>query len=305
MKKLLLSFTLVSFTIIAYCQQTWAPIGAEWYLDKEEMLPFVNHGYIHYKVLKDTIVNSKSVKLITKQSVNFAGTLTELDTLYAYEENSKIYYFIEKSFLMFYDFGVQVGDTIKYPPEVFNCDSVSPIIVDSIKNINMNNVSVKIVSVSYKLLKAEYNQTIIKYSFNEKLCVDYFYPSCGIYDQFVDNFLRCYHDSVVQYVDSYWTYLYPNAPCDTLINEHVNISELKDNNNIQIYPNPTNNVINIKSKEPISRIVVYDLQGHKMLENNGNDILKADVNKLYQGVYLLKVISKSGKDFNIKIFKLN
>jgi hypothetical protein len=91
MKKLI-TIIFICLCVQSFAQTEWAPIGAKWYFDKQEMLPFNAHGYIQYEVKKDTIIDLKTVKLIRKQEIRFDGFLLETDTLYAYKENEKIYY---------------------------------------------------------------------------------------------------------------------------------------------------------------------------------------------------------------------
>lgn len=304
--KIVLIFVLVLANyFVGFTQTEWAPIGAEWYIDHQEMVPFQAHGYIHYKVMKDTLVDYQVVRLIRKQQIRFDGHLIKTDSLYAYEKDSKIYYSINGKFLMFYDFSKQVGDIIKYQPEVLDCDSVSPIIVKSVKTVNMNGLPVKEMSFSYTLLKKEFNHAEINFSFNEKLCIDYFYPPCGIGDQFVIDYLRCYHDNVIQYVEPFWYDKYPSSPCDTLIDMRVNISELKSSKMIQIYPNPTKGIVNVNSKDAISKITIYDLQGRKLLGIKKNRILDVDLSHLPQGIYIMQSISSKGEFFINKILKSN
>ncbi len=74
-----------------------------------------------------------------------------------------------------------------------------------------------------------------------------------------------------------------------------NTGILKVNNNINIYPSPANNFVNIKAKNTISNIRIYNYLGQQVIQANKNDnIAKIDVSSLNSGVYFLKIETKGG-----------
>lgn len=71
--------------------------------------------------------------------------------------------------------------------------------------------------------------------------------------------------------------------------------------NYQIFPNPTNGILYIKSKKAISHISVFNLLGQLVettLENNQIELSKAE-----SGVYLLKIEDENGNSQTHKIVK--
>ncbi len=62
---------------------------------------------------------------------------------------------------------------------------------------------------------------------------------------------------------------------------------------VSIYPNPTSDVINIKSTIIIDSVEMFDLLGKQVLTIQGTEQIK--VNHLPTGVYILKVYSDKGK----------
>jgi len=60
---------------------------------------------------------------------------------------------------------------------------------------------------------------------------------------------------------------------------------------IEIYPNPANNYVTIKSDALINTLVLYNYQGEKILEikNLNEKLYKIDMNRLVPGVYYLRV----------------
>lgn len=71
-------------------------------------------------------------------------------------------------------------------------------------------------------------------------------------------------------------------------------------NNISIYPNPANDVLNITSNGVFNAYIVYDLLGKKLIESNQNII---SVESLSQGVYLLE--AKQGNEKVLQMFVKN
>lgn len=70
-----------------------------------------------------------------------------------------------------------------------------------------------------------------------------------------------------------------------------------------IYPNPTENIINIKSRTPITALQLYDLQG-RMLEviPAATDFVSFSMSQYTTGLYLIHV-NTNGKTFVRKVFK--
>ena len=65
-----------------------------------------------------------------------------------------------------------------------------------------------------------------------------------------------------------------------------------------VYPNPTNDVINVQAAEKLVSVVLYDLVGNKVLQSTSNQI---KVNALSRGVYILKAFAEGGNQATQKI----
>ncbi|MBR5983577.1 MAG: T9SS type A sorting domain-containing protein [Bacteroidales bacterium] len=83
--------------------------------------------------------------------------------------------------------------------------------------------------------------------------------------------------------------------CDSIVTLHLNIlSGIPDTDNsaITIFPNPTNDILNITSSETISEIEIINALGQVVLRKEINaDNAVCDVNGLTAGVYVVKVRS--------------
>ena len=79
--------------------------------------------------------------------------------------------------------------------------------------------------------------------------------------------------------------------------EHIDIIK----NNYFVYPNPTTDVINIKSDTDISKIEIYNQQGQLVLSSNKNQ--NVDVSILNSSIYIVKIITKNGGIETKKLIK--
>jgi hypothetical protein len=310
MKKLFLIFIAINFALNGQCQNNWAPTGAEWFINHQEMFPFQAHGYIHYKVIKDTIIDKHKVKFIKKQEISFNNKIIQDDTLFAFEKDLKVYYYINGKFLMYYDFDVKIGDTISLSIEILKCNSITPIKVVKIDTMRIDSIIFRTIILGYNSLKYNYNQNEKRISYNEKLSIDYYIAPCAYpKNMFVDDFsppdyLRCYHDSSMFYIYDYWKNRFPNAPCDTLINQKVNAENLYIDK-FSIYPNPTNGGVCINSDETIVSLNIYNLQGKELINFKSSNITNLDIRKLINGIYLIVLQNNKGERHFIKVIKVD
>ncbi len=74
----------------------------------------------------------------------------------------------------------------------------------------------------------------------------------------------------------------------------------KLNPNIAIYPNPSNNYINIETKNPVKRVNLFDVRGNLVLSKSEFDRKKIDISELSYGVYTVNIITNE----NVTIRKI-
>lgn len=97
-----------------------------------------------------------------------------------------------------------------------------------------------------------------------------------------------------------------NAIVCRLDNEVLGIQDLFAENDIQVYPNPSNDNVQIKSKNPIQKLEIYNLTGQlvatELFSNNAVEI-KFDFNKFQNGIYTILIFSEHEKTVSRKIIK--
>src|SRR5690606_34496188 len=72
------------------------------------------------------------------------------------------------------------------------------------------------------------------------------------------------------------------------------------NSQIQIYPNPTNAILNIASQSEILQLNLYDLSGKRISVSKNSQM---NISTLPKGVYILNILTKDGKKTTRKIIK--
>ncbi len=89
-----------------------------------------------------------------------------------------------------------------------------------------------------------------------------------------------------------------------LVDSDAGFENIK-NSGVQIFPNPSSSVINIKSDKSIKQLSVFALNGSVVKTVNLNGESKTiDVSTLHSGIYILKIQMADGSDFIQKLVKV-
>ncbi|WP_185117617.1 peptide-N-glycosidase F-related protein [Chryseobacterium sp. PMSZPI] len=83
-------------------------------------------------------------------------------------------------------------------------------------------------------------------------------------------------------------------------NSALNVNDVKTTD-VNIYPNPTSDFVNIRSKEGVASMTLFGIDGRKLTESFGEN--KIDLSPYSPGVYLLNIVLKGGISFKHKIIK--
>ena len=88
-------------------------------------------------------------------------------------------------------------------------------------------------------------------------------------------------------------------PCQNPTGVEDNIQEI-----INIYPNPTSDLLNINSSVEIKEVYIYDVLGKRVLvKNMNNNINVLNVESLIDGVYFIKVDMKNNTTSTLRFVK--
>lgn len=252
-------FLLLSFFNVN-AQNTYAPIGAEWYNDQP-------YGAYHSYVKGDTTIGTISCKIISQEAMYFppgtSGYVNIVDppqkTFYVYgtQDSVFIYNTIFNRFTPIFVFNVAAGDTVHLPiVPLQGCRGFNSIAADSMFHFVVDSVAV--VSYSNIPLRTVYSHTIITAGAYYKWGAQNVYaellgslssnilPNCSNCGQCLSvahtitpGSLRCYHDSEHQI----------NLTSETCNNGTTAVADISKTNPIlDLYPNPTDDIIFIRNK---------------------------------------------------------
>lgn len=293
MKKIIL--TLASLVIIFSSQnskaQTWAPDGAEWYYHYQN---FWYEGYIHFRVLGDTMIHDTACRIMDRTSVirnlEFDTTLIHhIGRKYMYGDDDRVYCFANNKFYTLYDFGAAPGDSWVIPQNedlpFAECNPEGEIIVTDTGSSIINGQHLRRITVephgeSHWALYGDIIETIGPIN-------SYMLPEPDWYcvvDLFEGGALRCYEDP------EFGLYATGLAPyCDYI----VNIPEAEENT-FKIYPNPCNEVINIEfpNMHIESQLSLFNSAGRMVFNRDiEGSLASIDVSELSSGIYMMLILS--------------
>ncbi len=293
--KAVFSFLFILLSLTCFAQIQWAPMGAKWYISKIEGLAPRNVGYILYEVNRDTIIQDKKVKVISRTYFHSNGKdVSPLNDEYTYAEDSVVYYWRNGHFYTLYDFSAQTGDkwtVFGSSPYSDFCgyDSLGVVVVDSVATLTVNSQKLKAIYTSPDSTSDwRYGGVILERIGN----ITHLKPKsdgCLLDSPEEEGSLRCYEDSVIgTYKVGYCQLI--NCDCSELIN-YTAVNNLK-RSAVRIYPNPVEDYINpfYENGDKINNLAqveIYTLGGTKVGSFENPD--KCFVGSLKQGYYILKL----------------
>lgn len=103
----------------------------------------------------------------------------------------------------------------------------------------------------------------------------------------------------IKYTSNYQYYLFVD---NFTLDEATGIEEITADN-VNVYPNPTKDIVNVNAPAQINNIEVYNIAGQKLSVYNVNNMTaQIDVTELANGIYFLKINTENGmvtKKFNV------
>jgi hypothetical protein len=261
--------------------QEWST-GATWYYTCQSF--FANSVSTKFEAALDTVIEGKNCTKITQQ-VSFSNGRPNVEFLY-FENDTVFFYdtnFVE--FQVLYDFNADVGDSwnIKFKdnyPLPGDLDTIK-VTVDSTDYITENSIVLKRLYVTYEMLVeagfGDYNGIIVErfgdlngmfnFSCYDALIVD------GIY---ADG-LRCYEDDLFGHYEAPGV----NGHC-----AFVSALDEESSHEIEIFPNPVLDKLNISAASNLFRI--YSVDGKLILEDKVN-ATELNLAFLNSGIYFLEL----------------
>jgi Secretion system C-terminal sorting domain len=268
-------------------------LGYEWYYSGHNAAPPEYSGYVRFSHTGDTVLAGRQANLLLHQNFNYSGTITGTtqhivtqvtDTVFLYREDLD-------AFTILYIFNQNVGDTIKLDapftlPGVPSLTSYR-IVIDSITLQNYGGVTLK------KYFTSPLDDFYWPGAMIDQIgCTGWFFPSPLVSIPEGPGEIRCF--STPQISINFNSYA-----CDYRLD--VNTGEATPPIKIELFPNPTEGILNVFSHENIDLVQIIDHTGKIVLETDQDSI---NLQSLENGLYIAQVKTKSGKVQNLKITKI-
>jgi len=290
-KEILLSIIFALSTILTF-GQTFGTIGTQWYYSEHAggMCPG-NCEYLHLESVLDTVIEGKTTHKITQTYYRQTGDTLQLDPIYLFEQSDTIFMwsFSKSRFLTTYIFNSNVGDTLTLdaPDTLAWTDTTYRFVIDTIIDEIIDGIPLK----KYGTIALDDYQFYNDGYFMDRIGgLDWFFPRAAIIPE-AGGPIRCYSDAQIDTS-------FQSIACDYIL--YSSIYEQSFDDKIEIFPNPTTNLLTIKSEQPINKIELYDMTG-KLIKTTQE--LNIDFSDLPNGQYILTIYLKTEQKIEKKIIK--
>jgi hypothetical protein len=275
MRTRLFTILFVFFTIMTYGQD-FAPIGATWHYSYQTINPNLI-SFEKIESISDTTINGIACRKLKSDTSNEAN--------YVYSKNDSVFVYKGNSFNLLYDFGANTGETITLG-NYYRTNNGLPLVmtIDSVKTIVVSGQQRKVQFVTCgDGMIIEFGGQVIQGIGN----TNYMFPTLDFAPQ---GPLRCYQETNSSlFINPYYTYgNWNKTDCEQLIVIN-NLAETETKNSISIYPNPTNNYLNVNGIELNSEYRIYNTTGRKIIQGiffNSNPI---NIQTLENGIYYIEI----------------
>lgn len=291
-KTLLIIGYLIMVPFFVFCQN-WATKGTTWHYTRSQEYWFrpvssAKNMYEHSSMtsLGDTVIDGIDCRILQVNNPDSCNPL--IGNIYAYQENQKIYYYLQDSgyFTKLYDFSLQVGDSMK------TMTRLGPITtyVDSIKILNIGDTTVQQQFIHYKTtgVMDAADRVFFSHPKNELFNIEgignsfnFFYWWFGLCHNVRVSNLRCFESENLNYhYSSEWI-----SNCDSTFYYGENSIAEKEEFEIRLYPNPGTNELNLKTNARFKTISIYDVHGNLVFSSKFSKTLQ--LGHLPTGLYLI------------------
>lgn len=289
-----------------FSQRNYFETGAQWYYNIQQDYTNKNYGYKHYEVTGDTIVNGTICKVINQIDYRYSGETIQYEPHIFRITEGLIEYLNDEQFNTIYNFDLNAGDTlINALYDYQQCDSLSPLIIDSVKTMVHNGVELKKQFASqivyYNPLEVDYLNERIQYTFIEKIGnteLLIFQPRCDVADNWgAIQSLRCYIDDEIHFRNNWWG---PDE-CDAIVTLVESIETLLG---ISVYPTCTENYLYLTANDQVAYDArIIDMNGFVLQKHSSFLPQKLDISTLKKGVYIIQILTQTNA-YAFKIYKL-
>jgi len=301
MKKLIFLIAIVASSLL-HAQTEFAPIGAEWYFSNWYFSYDDPITFSYIKTVRDTVIDNKYCTIIYLYNNNGQDFVTDL---ILHEYQGKVYFFESNEFKLFFDYNINVGDTLAYrvPINAPNFQSnycCSGVDTSRVFYAYINDITTLEID-GLELL--EFHTTIIM---PEDYDGTYEFWELGTFTERIGapqglfgksavepvggypGFYSCYEDDEISI-----RFIPIGISCDYTT---VNITKTVEDNLFLFYPNPVIDRLKISLlNEEYSLVELFDINGKAAISSHIEELeeIELDMSDFSSGLYILKVSSKT------------
>ena len=263
----------------------FAPIGTEWYYEIPNDNGSITYQYI--ECAADTTINDKPIHILVRINTLYDKEKYDVTTHeYIYEEYNKVYWWNKTlgEFTALYDFSAEVGDEweIKVGTQTIQVH------VDAAQTVIYNGQE-------YKMLSISDPDDIFT---GDIICgighLTSFFPEKLMTKGYRVENIRCF------WQDGELIYQNGDQDCDEIYEQHhLGVDEIDAENGFVIYPNPSHNVLFVKTCHGASLQSEYritNIMGQTIMNGTINSENKQiDVSSLTNGIYFITFAGETQK----------
>lgn len=326
---------LFSQGLLAQQQDTsgFCPTGTIWVYKHAVQMSFPSYSMFSYE--KDTVVNGQAVKKIRHDRVAYdyqyhnqqpyiAGhTISWQNDEFLYEDNGKVYFFLDRTqqFHILHDFTAMIGDSFLVQQHRASCSNNSNyqledtlVLLDKdVLTINQLQFNRSFYNISATVLDDTTSQyfkgKIIQNIGGETSFFPYptpyvCNPNDGMQGQTTE--LVCYQDDergvLIDEVQEGWG-------CYSLISAVPHLADpsmAQNAQQVQLFPNPTQEQFYLQSQQPLLRYAIYQLNGQLIQQGSlsqSQENYQIAVPNLPAGLYILQLENEQQEVFYQKFRK--
>jgi hypothetical protein len=273
------------FPVFVYNEPNYPLLGSEWYYEITNDDGSVTYQYL--EMAADTTINDHPIHILVRINTLYDKDKTDIITHeYIYERNDKVYWWNKtlNEFTILYDFGAEEGDEweIKVGNEsiTVHVDAVEQYIYES-RQLKMLRVRDDADIFSGEIVCGIGHLTSF---FPEKLMA----KGCRVEG------IRCF------WQNGELVFHYGEQDCDEIYEEHhFGVEEIENENEFVIYPNPSHDVLFVKTCQGASLQSEYritNIMGQTLMTGEiTSENKQIDVSSLTNGIYFITFAGETQK----------
>ncbi len=294
--KLKTTFSILIFSFFFFQNinsQSFVDEGNQWSLVQYN---FMGDGFTStYRIEGDTLLNGIIYKKLLMTEEDPAMVVNWTESKYIREDSTKKIFQFDGTDdgELIYDFGLSVGDTVFFNnSSIYDYDAI----VDAVDSVELNDGTMRKRLALSSLHCPDWGiqEYWIEGIGGVNLALSYINQFC-IFD--VGTFLRCFSNN--------GDFLYGNLNGENCF--IINSTNELEQTAIKIFPNPTQDILNLEYSETIKieQLKIFDFQGQliKSLQVE-NDLSPISISNFPKGVYYLKIETAKSKFVFKKFIKI-